>query len=205
MAASMERELEKRIVQKVADARAHAEKAVTQTLKVTPDGRATARKATASPSYHAAIARLDELLEELVGPSLSSLEGMLRDMREAMYKQFFKATLPSIPTEFRRSVNPQPTVTALTEARSLMLHGRDLREEIGPVIDKAKQGLKTTIVLAGARDTTKKAVSEALGLWEQRAADAIARAALLAHGDAMIALERIAGRDLIKPELLEAI
>src|SRR5512135_2157880 len=68
---------------KLADARAHAEKAVTDTLRSTPDGRPSMARIRANPSYQASLNRLDELWAEIGGPSVTSLQGLIQDSSAA--------------------------------------------------------------------------------------------------------------------------
>jgi hypothetical protein len=191
----------RRINSKVADARAHAEKAVTETLKAKQDGRATLRHANRSPSLAAAMARLDELLDDLAGPSSTSLQGILRDGREAIYREAFARWLPQIPPELLVRPDPEPTAAAIAAARGVVLHGRDLRSDIGAVVATAQQRLRSAVVLAGSAGGTV----DQLGAWEQSARQQLSRAVQLAWGDAAIALERMAGADLIHPDHIEAV
>lgn len=203
MSRHWEREIESLIRGKVADARAHADAAITAKLKATPDGRKTARAASWSRSMKAALKRLDELLDELVGPSEASLQGWLRDAREASYLETYHALHPAIPLEFRARRNPEPTRAMLDAARGLVLHGYTLRAELAGPIQTAKRTLAGAVVQAAAVTARRSTEVDVLKAWETKAADAIVRAALTAHADAAVAFQRLAGRDLIKPELLE--
>ena len=189
---------------KVQDARAHASKAVTESLKQTPDGRPTARKARRSPSSQAAAKRLDELLDALAGPSVSGLnQGLIRDAREALYREAFDRWKVDIPEGLRRSLE-SPTLAAIAAARGLILHGYDLRSELSTTFDAQKTRLAAATVLAGSRGATSTTKVDLLGHWELAATNEISRVVALALGDSAVALDRIAGRDLVRPELLDA-
>jgi hypothetical protein len=82
-----------------------------------------------------------------------------------------------------------------------VLHGRDLRSDIGAVVATAQQRLRSAVVLAGSAGGTV----DQLGAWEQSARQQLSRAVQLAWGDAAIALERMAGADLIHPDHIEAV
>jgi hypothetical protein len=183
---------------KVADAQAHAVHAVTDTLKRTPDGRKTVRKASRSPSYAAAIKRLDELWATLCGPSTASLEGLVRDAREAFYLEALDLWGPHVPEEFRSaSAGGRFAVKA---ARGMVLHGTELRKEIGAPIERARRNLLTSVTLAGQRSTPELVASEILILWGRMASTGIFTTTRLALSDSLGAADRMAMVDLVKPE-----
>lgn len=192
-----------RISSKVSDARAHADKAVTEALRAEPDGRATVRRANRSPSYLAALSRLDELLADLCGPSWSSRSGVIRDAREAFYRESTQKWFPQIPEGLLARKWPEPTAAGVVAARTLVLHGQDVRREVGAPVDDAKRRLASAVVLAGSRDASGRTGADLLDAWERSSAEAIGRATTLALGDARVALDRLAGRDLIDPVHLD--
>ena len=192
-----------RIAAKIADARAHAENALTETLKGTPDGRATALKANRSRSLLAAQTRLQELLVDLAGPTTISLEGLVRDAREAFYRDATARTFPLIPSKLLARSDPTPTRLGLSKARGLVLHGQDIHSELQAPISAAGRNLAAAVVLAGNQSTSKRAGRNRLDDWARTAKASIERAATLALGDSRVALEVIAGRDLVRSEFLD--
>ena len=192
-----------RVESKVADAHAHASKAVTDALRAEADGRATVRRANRSPSLRAGLARLDELLTDLTGPSSRSLDGVLRDARQAFYLDSVAFWLPRVPETLLVRPGAGPTASGVADARRLVLHGYDPRREIGGPVHDAQHRLTPAVVLAGSRSTSTKAGVDLLDAWERSTRESITRACLLALGDDRVALARIAGRDLIHPDHLD--
>jgi hypothetical protein len=194
-----------RIGAKVDDAAAHARNALTATLRATPDGRATIRRANRNPSFLAALARLDELLTELAGPSASSTEGTLRDGREALYTRAFSGWAPKVPEAIRTAGGPDqlPTAAELRAARTLVLHGYDLRREIGGPIADAKRRLSSAVVLAGSRGADDRSADDLIAAWARATKAKLGQVVSLSIGDAAVALEVQAGRDLVRPEFLD--
>lgn len=182
---------------KVSDARAHAITAVTDTLKRTPEGRKTVRKASRSPSYAAAENRLKELWSALCGPSTASLDGLVRDARQAFYTEALEAWMPFVPSEF--STRPA-LLTGIRSARGMILHGMELRKEIGAPIERARRTLLAAVAVAGSRSTPKKAAMDGIAAWARRSADAIFATTRLALSDSLAAADVMAMNDLIKPE-----
>lgn len=192
-----------RVASKVADARAHAGKAVTDALRTEADGRPTVRRANRSPSLAAALARLDELLDELAGPRSTSLDGLLRDAREAAYRAAFARWLPRVPERLRARKGPGPAAADLARARGLPLHGRDVRDELEGAVEAAKRWLRSAVVLAGSAGRSERSGVDLLDAWERSARTGLTRAVVLAEGDAEVAMDRLAGRDLVRPEFLD--
>src|SRR3954452_5957672 len=75
-----------RVGEVMAQARSHAENTVTQALKKTPDGRASAGRVRMNPSFQAALRRLAELQDEIGGPTVTSLSGLVQDATESFYR-----------------------------------------------------------------------------------------------------------------------
>lgn len=183
---------------KVADARAHAITAVTDTLKRTPDGRKTLRKASQSRSYKAAENRLAELWAALCGPSTASLKGLVRDARAAFYVDAVSLWGSFIPEEFRD--DPIDMISGLRAARGMVLHGTELRKEIGAPIERARRTLLAAVAVAGSRSTPVRASTEVLVTWARKSSDAIFAATRLALSDSLGAADAMALYDLVKPE-----
>lgn len=189
---------------KVDDAHAHAGKAITDTLKATEDGRATARKASRSPSFQAALNRLDELWTWLAGPSKDSLQGKIRDAREAFYRKGFELQRPLIPDDLWITADPRPTAEGIRLIRGALIHGYDLRRELEGAFTTAKRGLSAAVAVAGRREADGATKTDLLGAWKRTTLDALRLAVLRALSDSVEFADVEAGVDLIHPEFLES-
>jgi hypothetical protein len=188
---------------KVSDAKAHAVNSVTDTLKQVPEGRPTVRKAARSRSAQAALKRLDELWAQLCGPTASSLDGLLRDAREAFYEASHERWKPFIPPDLRVVSDPAPTQAALRMVRAMPLHGYDVRQELAVPIERAKRSLLAAIAQCGQRSTPEHVAVDILDGWERRTKSALFRVAQSALSDGQKAAETLAGRDLVHPDYLD--
>lgn len=183
---------------KVADARAHAITAITGTLKGTPDGRKTLRKASQSRSFKAAENRLLELWATLCGPSTASLAGLVRDARAEFYADAVRLWASAVPEEFRAI--SEATFIGIAAARGMVLHGTELRKEIGAPIERARRTLLAAVAVAGSRSTPVRASTDVLVTWARKSSDAIFAATRLALSDSLGAADAMALNDLVKPE-----
>lgn len=180
-------------------AHAHAVVALTDTLKRTADGRATIRKARQSPSYQAALSRLDELWERLVGPAITSNLGLIRDARDAFYGEAFAGWQRTLPLEF--VVDPDKAkARSESEIRGLVLHGMELRTEIGAKIGDAKRSLLATLERAARKSHPDAVATDLLDGWKATAKSALTRSAVVALSDSQVAIDGIAALDVCKPE-----
>ena len=192
-----------RIAGKVADARAHGEKAVTETLRQTPDGRPTVRLAHRSRSVVAAQARLAELLADLVGPGPWSREGMIQNAYADLYRAAVAQWKPLIPEDLRAPLfDLHPTAANVTKARALSLHGMTPCRELNGVFLSVRQRLVAAVALAASPSAFAGGIDR-LAAWELAARTGLTRTAVLLLGDAEIALDHQAGLDLIRPELID--
>ncbi len=191
------------IAAKVADARAHASSAITQTLKDEPDGRPTHARVRRSRSYLAAISRLAELHEDLAGPSVRSLQGRLRDAREESYVQAFGQYKGLLDPSLWVSPDPGPTRANVAAVRALPLHGKDLRDEVGHPIKRAAANLHAAVALAALRSSPEATSTDVLDTWQARTERAILASARLALSDGQVAADVRAGRDLVHPDHLD--
>ena len=179
---------------------AHATVALTETLRKTPDGRATLRKARQSRSYLAALADLDGLTNDLAGPSVASFAGLIRDAREDLYLEAFAAWLRLMPELVALPIGSKPEAARLNEMRGLVLHGTDLRKEVGVKVEEAKRGLLATLEMASRRAGVNPSRSDFLGGWMARSVESIGRAASMAIQDSMVVMDGIATVDACRPE-----
>ncbi len=192
----------KLISRKVSDATAHAHLAVTEALRAIPDGRPSAARTRRSPSYQAALVRLDELLASLAGPSVSSLKGVVRDAAEAFYRDSFNAMLPTVSEDIRVS-NTEPTQAGISKIRGALLHSVDLRTELGSAVERAKRSLGPAVVSAANRGVTKTQGKDTIDTWHAQTERAITQAALGALSDRNVAAQTLAMLDVIHPSRLD--
>lgn len=186
---------------KVADARAHAGQAITKALVATPDGRATLSRSNRNRSLNAAIDRLDELVVSLAGPSVRSLEGTIRDAWEALYRDcrsyWFAHLGPDVcgPTA-------GPSMTEINVVRSLVLNGYDARTRIVNVTDPAARRLRSLVVAAASPAVRPRDRSGSLRAWEVATVKTVSLAARNAILTGAFRADVLAGRAVIRPELL---
>ena len=192
-----------RIAGKVADARAHGEKAVTDVLRLKEDGRPTIRHAQGSRSVVAAQARLAELLADLVGPGPWSREGMIQNAYADLYRAAVAQWKPLIPEDLRAPLfDLHPTAANVTKARALSLHGMTPCRELNGVLIPIRQRLTAAVALASSPSAALGGIDR-LAAWELAARTSLTRTAVLLLGDAEVALDRQVGLDLIRPELID--
>lgn len=190
------------------DALAHADKALTQTLKRTTDGRPSARRIGISPSYQAAVSRLDDLLDSLVGPKASSLNGLIRDARAAFYRGSIDLWKPHIETEYRAVPDPVPTLDGERLMRGAIVHGYDLRREIEPAIRTTKDTLFVALNNAGRRAATGREEDSRLALWHSQGIERIRAKVFQSLSDSDKAVHEATGLLMLaekyRPELTNA-
>jgi hypothetical protein len=184
----------------LAAAHAHAVKAVTETLRATPDGRPTIRRANRNPSFKAALGHLDDLLTRLAGPSAVSLDGAVRDAREAFYRLAFRLHTPHMPEALRVRKEPQPTRANLDLVRGAALHGYDVRTELEAPFAVAARTLKAAVATAGSPAVSRAIGDQALKNWHDRAARSIGPAVLSLLSDSAEHANTEAMADLVHPD-----
>ena len=178
----------------LADALAHAQKALTDTLKATPDGRATIAKARQSRSFAAAVGHLDDLWNRLVV--------LVGDARMEFYHASYGYWRNHLPAEFHRSDDPEPRQSDLAKTRAAILHGMSLPGWLAGPIETAKKSLLAQLAQAASRGTAGADAADRLRAWAAQARRSIAQSAAVAINDSWTLADRRAGRDLVKPGLL---
>lgn len=191
----------------VADARAHASQAITKSLVATPDGRATLSRSNRNRSLQAAYARLDELTESLAGPSIRSLDGTVRDAWEALYRDCRAYWLRyHLDTGGEDVLRPRstdaPSQSEVKNVRSLVLGGYDARTRIVQVTDPSARRLRALVVSAASPARAPRDRSGSLRAWEVATVKAVALAARNAILTGAFLIDRMAGRAVIRPDLL---
>lgn len=191
------------VTRKLDDARSHAEKAVTDALRSTKDGRSSLLRINASPSYQAALARLDELLTALAGPSETSLVGLIRDARAAMYGGACEAHFASIPPKYRSRRTASPPDKHANEARAATPHGLDVRAELSPTFRRLETNLKAAIERSGRKLASREYAIGMIDQWHDIASRMLSKQVDGILGDSMIWCDYWAWSDLVHPDYVD--
>lgn len=198
--AKWEAKLLPRVTSVVADAHAHAVKALTDALKSTPDGRATVLRLNRSPSFVAAGSRLDELLAWLAGAGETSLKGKVRDAREDLLKLAIELWFPLVREDYRSRVKPEPTADEVRQVRAAMPHGFDPRKFLLGPVTTAKATLKAALEQAGRKSTPEHVSDDLLAAWELRTASTLRRAVVTLLNDSCTYADTTAGVAMVHPD-----
>ncbi len=198
-----EQRLLTRVRSKVDDAHAHAVKGLTKRLKETADGRASLRHLGQSPSYQAAVERLNELWAWLVGPTQTSLKGKVRDAREAFLKEASWLWHPLVPEEIRSRSEHFPTQAEIRMIRAAAIHGSDPRKVLeGPILT-AQRSLKAALEQAGQRSTPGRVEDDMLEAWRNRTTGSLSQTVTILLNDSVEYADTEAGRAMIHPDYME--
>jgi hypothetical protein len=192
--ARVTREAGRLVKDKLADSRAHALAALTETLKDTPEGRPTIARARRSRSYLAALNRLVELQADLVE--------LIGNAREAFYRASFAEWAALMPDGVLRSPDPEPALDRIARCRAVVWHGTTLQGQIKAPTDAARRRLLSALAVAARRDQPERDAASLLTTWGRQAEKAIGMAAALAVNDSWGLADRMSGRDVVKAELL---
>ena len=192
----------KAIEGKIDDAAAHALKAITETLRRTPDGRLTDQRALKNPSFLAAMARLDELLTLLTGPSNRSLDGLLRDARESFYIGSFAIWKTAYEPDALISPDPVPTQIGKARVKATPTHGGiDMHAEWSTLIQGAKDDLRRAVNAAASTDSLRTTATDRIDTWRRQKTAAMIRAASLELSDGDMMAHNAAMVDIVKADL----
>jgi len=188
----------KLVASKVDDAAAHASKAITDTLRATPDGRATDRRASRSPSFQAAMNRLHELLESLAGPSPRSLAGMIRDAREEFYRESFPLWREQIESKYWSNPQGEPTQAGIARLRGMPTHDRvDVYLDLSKAIESAALDLRRAVNAGASTDSARGLAADRIGTWKRMKTGQLTRLASLELGDSYMLSWSQSGIDLV--------
>ena len=179
---------------KLADAAAHASKALTDTVDQTTEGRPTAAKLRASRSYQAALNRLTELHDQLTG--------LVEKCRVETYSEAYAFWWAYHDPDTRRSASPDPSQANIERCRTTVLHGYTVREFLAGAIGRASTQLLPRLVVSGNRQVGSREAALAIKAWQQTATSTITSNAITALVDSQTLADRRAGRDAIKRDLL---
>jgi len=188
------KQIQRLVADKIADAGAHASKALTDTLNATTEGRPTAAKVRRSASYQAATTRLVELLD--------SLEEIVESCRVDTYSQAYGFWFHYHAAEMRRGSDPSPPRPLVERCRTTMIYGYTVRKFLQGPLDRASTQLLPTLTVAGNRAVSTRDAKDSIRRWQETNASAIMKNAVAAVIDSQTMADRRAGRDTIKRELL---
>lgn len=184
---------------KLADARAHAEKAVTDTLRQTPDGRASLARIRANPSFQAALSRLDELHNAITGPAVTSIQGFVHHASEAFYRDARTYYWDQIHPDYRVE-SPAVTQQQTANVRGQLWFDLPVRQALEPELKRMKNSLAVALGTAGSRQTATRDGYTALNTWHTQTAESLTRRVAGALVDANIRADRQALLDSIHPD-----
>jgi hypothetical protein len=182
-------------------AHAHAENAVTQTLKKTKDGRASAARIRLNPSFQAALRRLSELQNEIGGPTVTSLSGLVQDAAESFYRDARQWYADEVPAEHQGST--AITAAQVAYVRGLLWYHKPIRLALQPKFVTIRNDLIAALGAAGSTTSTKRVGTDALQTWEQTARWRLGQEVGAAMADLNVAADRQAMKDTMKPELAD--
>jgi hypothetical protein len=184
---------------KLADARAHAEKAVTDTLRQTPDGRASVARIRQNPSFQAALTRLDELHTALAGSSVTSISGLVHDVAEHAYVDSRDLWWEQIDPDYR-APSKEPTNEQKANARGLLWYGLPVRQGFKTQFQAAHNNLLIALSAAGSIQATNRDGFTALRTWEEKTKASILSRLGAALVDANVRADREAMKHTIHPK-----
>jgi len=191
-----------RVGEVMAQARAHAENAVTQTLKKTPDGRASSARIRMNPSFKAALRRLSELHDEIGGPSVVSLSGLVQDATESFYRDARAWYADEVPTEHQGS--PDVISSQVLYVRGLLWYHKPIRTAFQPAILRIRNDLIASIGAAGSTTAGVQDHANVLTTWEKNSRFRLGQELGAAMGDLNVAADRQAMKDTMLPEIVDA-
>lgn len=192
------------IASEISDAVAHAQKAVTGRLMDTADGRPSARRVSASPSMKAAIVHVRAIREKLTGPTVRSLDGMLRDAREDFYWSARDEWREILPSQMIGDSAPGPAKSRTDWVRGFPLHGMDLAKEFRAAEVRIVDSLKATVELLGRSvEVMDGGRGDRLTTWRTQAENRLQTMVKIALSDSQVFADRVAQSDLVRPELRE--
>lgn len=173
-----------------ADARAHAEMAVSAVRS----GSTTARRPDRTPSFAAAEARLAAAAVALAGSDAEPLSGLVRDAREAFYRDSFEAWKAMIPRESWVEPDAKPSLVAVAGIRRLPIHGVDVGRETAAHFAAAAAHLRRAAAAEAEAPSGRAAV------WERLRTDSLILMITSEIGDSNMAAHSAAANDLVHPD-----
>lgn len=182
---------ERRIADRLADARVHAWNAITRRAEQADDGRATLRMVVGTRGHKAAQNRMAELA--------ASLLEAIQAARASFYRESHELLKGSVPPEIA-APNAGPSKAGEREAKAIVVHGAELKDEIGASVAEASRNLTAAITYAAGTGLTDRTAATALETWEGRWRDRLTRLVETILSDSEVAIFNRVGHELIAEE-----
>lgn len=187
------------VSRKISDTRAHAERAVTETLKATPDGRPSLALIRRNPSFKASLNRLDELWAEIGGPSVTAISGLAHDATEAFYEDARDYWFGEVPDGYRVK-SREATKSQLLYVRGLLWFGQPIRQDFAPQFKRLHNTLSAALGAAGSHSDVDQPQITSLRTWESQSRATLIQRLGLALNDANQRADLQAMKDSILPQ-----
>lgn len=191
------------VADRVDDAHAHAGRALTNSLKATPDGRRSLAKLDRSRSLSSALARLDAITERMAGKGEKSLKGKVREARAQLYTLAASWHFKLVPEAIRSRETPDATAAQLAAARAAAVHGYDPHTVLSAAVTTQKVQLRAALERAGRADATGKQSKDTLEEWRVRASSALSQTLRSLLVDSAGWCDTQAGLDTIHDDYLD--
>ena len=176
------------------DATAHGFKGLTDVVKSATEGRPTLAAVRKSRSFQAGNNRLGELHDALVK--------LLTDARVELYTVAFRGWRQVFPPDVMRP-GADPTQAGIDRFRVLMIGALTLTDDLWFPIRRSIETLEQSLTIAGSQATAATHAQDLVTQWGQKARAGVLNTAQAALEDAMHRADYVAGRDVLRPELLE--
>lgn len=182
---------ERRIADRLADARVHAWNAITRRAEAADDGRATLRTVVGTRGHKAAQNRMAELAAGLLEATQAA--------RASFHRESHELLKGSVPPEIA-APDPGPTKAGEREAVAIVIHGVELKDEIGAKVAEAARALTAAIAYAAGTGLTDRTAATALETWEGQWRDRLTRLVETILSDSEVAIFNRVGHELIDPK-----
>lgn len=189
----VKREARRRSDRGIDDASAHAQRALTKVAREAKAGKPTLVLVRNGRSYNAALERIHEATSDLLD--------LVRDARGQFYGVSFVGWVACLDARWVRD-GAAPTQAGEARVRGLALHGYPLDVEFRNAADSLGRSLEQAVSLASTPGLTQDPQG-VMDAWEERARAALWGTADRLIEDSWVVADRAAGRDCLRPELLE--
>lgn len=186
-------EARRRVDRGIDDATAHAERALTKVAREARAGKPTLVLIRAGRSYNAALERIRETTDDL--------RGIVGEARERFYGIAYVGWVACLDPQWLRP-GARPTQERASFVRGLALHGYPLDAELRNACEALERSLEQAIALASTPGLTQDPGGVVEG-WDQRSRASLRSLSERLIDDSWVAADRAAGRDCLRPELLE--
>lgn len=185
----------------VADANAHAVQglaAAVGKLRASPPQQVL-RLANVQP----ALTRLNLWVDAMTGLDERSLRGEIRDARAAIYDEAAREWFGLIPAEYRAREGHEPTDDQRDMIRAARIHGLDPRRYVECAADDAVRSLRNAVLSAARLSAAGTLDTRPLERWRDETIQSLSRAVVTLLNDSAEYADVEAGRDLLRPELID--